>query len=339
MKYSPPQIKKIAFATLLLSSFLLTTTTSSTFVSPAHAQEVNSNSFGLTTIPPRLEIEGNPGDVITKTIRIRNESSATKILSTSVKDFVVLDEKGTPIRIENLPDGSNKWALSPWTQISPTKHQIKPGETKALTITIIIPEDAVPGAHYAVALHTPATETTLNESGSTITPEVGTLVYLRIPGPVKESARAIFETPSFQEFGPVKFKTTIANSSDIHIAPRGQIEITDMLSRKFAVDFSSANIFPESIRSFESTLDKKWLFGRFKAELSATYGSTGQLLNSVAYFWVLPVRLILAILTSIFLIIAITLIVKSPKNNKDRDSFLTPDEDENISRLKSKYRD
>lgn len=302
------------------------------------AQDTTSSAFGLTAIPPRLEIEGKPGESITRTIRVRNESATTKILNTAVKDFVVLDNKGTPVRIESLPEGTNKWALSPWTQVSPINHQIKPGETKAMTITVIIPDNATPGAHYAVVLHTPTNETTINASGSAVTPEVGTLVYLRIPGDVKEEARAMFDVPRFQEFGPVNFKTTIVNTSDIHVAPAGQIEVTDLLSRKFLVKFDGANIFPESSRVFTSTLDQKWLFGRFKAELVATYGSKGQLLNSVAYFWVLPVRLILALLTIIFLVVAISLILRSPtKGNGGK--FLQADEDDNISRLKNKYRD
>jgi len=331
-------MKTTTFAAILLSSLFLIP--NSKFSFPVQAQETTSNAFGLTAIPPRLEVEGKPGDVIVRTIKVRNESTVLKTLTTSIKDFVVLDEKGTPVRIEDLPDGSNKWALSPWTQVSPDKHQIKPGETKALSLTIVVPEDATPGAHYAVVLHSPTNETTLSESGSAITPEVGTLVYLRVPGPVTEDARAIFEVPKFQEFGPVKFKTTVVNNSSIHIAPQGQIEVTDMLSRKFVVPFGSANIFPETTRSFESVLDQKWLFGRFKAELAATYGSTGQLLNTVSYFWVLPVRLILAILTSIFLVIAIVLILRNPtKPGQKTDSLLSPDEDEAITRLKNKYRD
>ncbi len=331
-------MKKLLPTQKILATALIAVLALSLRVAPAMAQDAASSAFGLTAIPPRLEIEGKPGESITRTIRLRNESGVTKVLNTAVKDFVVLDNKGTPVRIESLPEGANKWALSPWVQVSPISHQIKPGETKALTLTVIIPDNATPGAHYAVVLHTPTNETSINASGSSVTPEVGTLVYLRIPGDVKEEARAMFEVPKFQEFGPVVFKTTVVNTSDIHVAPTGQIEITDLIGHKFLVKFDGANIFPETSRIFESTLEKKWLFGRFKAELVATYGSKGQLLNSVAYFWVLPIRLILALLTIIFLLVAIYLILKTPGKGTG-GKLMQVDEDDNISRLKNKYRD
>lgn len=322
----------------IMTIALLVTLSTSLLANHAHAQEATPNAFGLTAIPPRLDITAKPGESITQTIRVRNESAVTKTLTTNIKDFVVLDNRGTPVRIENLPDGANKWALSPWSQVSPVNHQIKPGETKAMTFTIIVPDNATPGAHYAVVLHTPSTETNLNSSGSAITPEVGTLVYLRVPGDVKEDARAMFEVPKFQEFGPVTFKTTVVNNSDIHITPTGQIVLTDLIGNKSVVNLEGANVFPETSRLFTSSLNKRWLFGRFKAELVASYGTKGQLLNSVAYFWVFPVRLILALLTIIFLLIAIHLILKSPSKDK-KDKFMQPDEDDNINRLKKKYRD
>lgn len=290
------------------------------FSSSAQAQDATASGFGLTAIPPRLELEGKPGEVITKVLKIRNETNQEKILSSDIKDFVVLDEKGTPVRIENLPDGANKWALSPWLQISQTNFKLKPGETKAYTITAIIPEDATAGAHYAVVLHSISNETILGASGNAIQPEVGTLIYLRIPGDIKEEATALIDVPKFSEFGPINLKTTVLNKSDIHLAPQGQIEITDILGRKFALPIESSNIFPQTSRNFNTLLNKKWLFGRFRAELVATYGSQGQLLNPVIFFWVLPIRLILALITIFCLIIGIILIFQTPSGQKNRSA-------------------
>ena len=56
--------------------------------------------LGISAIPPRLEISVEPGKTITKEIKVRNESPVEKIISTKVKDFVVVDDTGTPSKLK-----------------------------------------------------------------------------------------------------------------------------------------------------------------------------------------------------------------------------------------------
>src|SRR4030042_2026508 len=105
--------------------FLLSTAFSAP---PALAQ----SALGLTAIPPRLELQVEPGQTITKEIKVRNESKVDRIINTSSKDFIVTDDNGTPIQIEGLDETNNRWASSSWIQISPSNFNLKPGETKSL---------------------------------------------------------------------------------------------------------------------------------------------------------------------------------------------------------------
>lgn len=297
------------------------------------------SAMGLTAIPPRLEITINPGQVITQEIKIRNESQTTRFLTTNVKDFIVQNDKGTPIQLEDV-GLDNRWAAASWVQVSPTQIRLKPGETKGLSITIIAPENASPGGHYAMVIHSPDKSSTLDGTGMAVQANVGSLLYITVPGEIQEAAKVqLFEAPFFSEFGPIDFKTIVTNLSDIHISPIGNIEVTNFLGSKTAIlPLEKINIFPFTSRNYQNTLNRKWLFGRYRASLLAGFGSQGQALSAYLYFWVIPWRLILLIITAItILIILLSLLKKAsdPKNRKNQVQSL----EKELRDLKKKYQD
>jgi len=281
------------------------------------AQAFAQSALGVSAIPPRLEITVNPGEVKTAQLKVRNESSTPKILTTTIRNFIVSDDEGTPIQLEDIDESENRWAASSWIQISPTISQIKAGETKSLTITILAPDDALPGGHYAMILHTPEASALLDSTGAAIQTNVGTLVYITVPGDITENAQVKkFTAPRFSEFGPIDFETIVTNLSDIHIAPLGAISVKNWFGQKTAtLPLEKINIFPYTSRTLENTLDRKWLFGRYQAQLNAGYGTTGNALIATLYFWVIPWRLIVLVLAAI----AITLVlIKLIKNKKEK---------------------
>lgn len=280
------------------------------FSTPTLAQ----SALGLSAIPPRLEITIKPGEVKTAQIKVKNESTINQTITTTSVDFIVTDNEGTPIQI-TTDMSENRWASSSWIQISPTKSDVKAGQTKSLTVTVLAPDDALPGGHYAMILHSPDTSTVLDSTGASIQTNVGTLVYITIPGDIKESAQVRqFSAPRFSEFGPINFETVIANFSDIHINPTGAINLKNWLGRSLTpLALENTNIFPYTSRTFTNTLDKRWLFGRYQARLNAGYGSTGQTLTAVLYFWVIPWRIIILTLAAAATIFVLLKLLKKKK--------------------------
>jgi hypothetical protein len=300
------------------------------------------NALGLTAIPPRLEVTVKPGQTVTQQIKVRNDSTIDRIITSTAKDFIVTDDKGTPVQIEGLDDQSNRWASSSWIQISPSTFTLKPKETKVLMVTIIAPDNPTAGGHYAMILHSPKNEVTLNETGSAIETYVGTLVYITVPGKITENAQVReFSAPSFLEFGPVNFKTIIANYSDIHIAPKGSINIKNWLGLPTAsLALDSTNIFPSTTREFFNTLNRRFLFGRYTANLEAGYGTTGQALAATLIFWVIPWRLIILVLAAIAIgAILITLLRKKSSGPKDGEDQKVEELEQELEDLKKKYQD
>jgi hypothetical protein len=309
-----------------------------------HPIASKAQSFlSLTAIPPRLEVNIKPGEVITKTIRVRNDSTVERAVTVDVRDYIVSDDTGTPIQLDPIQAeaSSNRWAAASWVQVSPSHLLIKPGETKAVAVTIIAPEDALPGGHYAMVLNSPDAAGSLSESGASIITNVGTLLYIKVPGAIHQEAKIKeFFAPFFQEFGPINFRTIINNLSDIHISPVGTIKITNWLGQPTSeLALQAANIFPYANREFSNVLERKWLFGRYKATLVASYGTTGDFVTSTLFFWVLPWRLITLIAVTILILILLISILSSNRKPDSPTTKRIEEVEEELKALKNKYKD
>lgn len=298
------------------------------------------SALGLTAIPPRLEIAVEPGQIVTKEIKIRNESKNEKTISTSIRDFIVTDDLGTPLQIENADQSTNRWTASTWIQTSPSTIKLKPGETKSIILTVITPENALAGGHYAMVLHTPKNDITINQTGAAVETNVGTLVYITVSGDITENASIKkFSAPKFSEYGPIDFKTIITNLSTVHITPAGSINIYNTFGfQTNQIKLDNTNIFPYTSREFLNTLNRKLMFGRYKAQINATYGTTGQLLSATTFFWVIPYKLIILVTV---IIVVIILILKHKKKvlPSQINSPKVEELEKELEELKKKYQD
>ncbi|MFC1711693.1 hypothetical protein ACFLZ1_03855 [Patescibacteria group bacterium] len=292
MKKNLPTVKLITFISLLFAVLFLTPKISA------------QSSITLTAIPPRVEIKALPGETVQQTIKIRNDTDTELVTASEIKDFIVIDDSGTPMPVEE--DVSGRWSLTSWVSMAPVKNILQPKEIAVIHLVITVPEDALPGGHYAMVLHEPSKEGLLNSGSSAeISQKVGTLVYLMVEGPITEKAELVKFTPDkyFKEYGPVDFEALIRNLSDIHIRPITNIAVYNMLGQNSALlNLDEVNIFPFKTRSFQSQFPGKWHLGRYKAVLTAGYGTQGNKLTGVLYFWIIPWKLILLLVLVLLLV-------------------------------------
>lgn len=283
--------------------------------------QVRADQMTMTAIPPKVELKGNPGQTLTATLKLRNDSPQTENFSVSVEDFIVTDSKGTPLPIATKI--SNRWSLANWIS-APKNIPVDAGGLQIVSVVIKIPMTALPGGHYAMITYTPNADSKagdLKQTGNIITPRVGTLIYVTVSGPVNEKATITkFSVPKFIEKGPVEFAGTIESLSDIHVNPKGIITISNPLNSKVAeINVDAGNIFPETSRDFTATWNQKWGWGRYKADLNLAYGTAGSLVTATIFFWLFPIRLVIYFLIAIISILTIIIILnnRSKKHQED----------------------
>jgi hypothetical protein len=290
-------IKQIVIFIIFLSIFPV--------INPLLAQ----TELPLVVMPVRQEIEVSPGEATNLTVNFYNKSDSPISGFVKIADFIVLDNQGTPTILEDSSQAPTRFAASNWFKTTIDRAAIAANEKVTIPLSIEVPKDAYPGGRYVAVFFEPIvgelkpTQTT-KEAGSTIAPRLASLVYLKIKGNVRESALVTrFFTPGFLEYGPITVKTEILNRSDYHISPKGVITLSNIFGSPVdQVKLKETNIFPDTVRDYENSLGQKWMIGKYKLTLTASYGEKGGVLERSVYLWVFPWRVALVIVLTLIII-------------------------------------
>lgn len=293
-------MKKAYLFLLSTFSFLLLTAT------PVVAQEVS-----LVVSPPRTDLEIKPGETLQKTIKVTNTSSTELILGAQTIDFIVTDDKGTPIKVTS--EASGRFLASPWFTLETSELVVPPKDTAQLTVIITAPQDALPGGHYAGIFFEPKEKRGEKKTVSYTTAQVGSLFALNVAGDVNyDAVIKDFSVKNYlSEFGPIDFSLTLENQSDTHISPQSSVVIKDMLGRTLeTLKFDSLNIFPFTSRTQDIRWEQVWGLGQYTATVTTTYGPAGAATSRDLIFWIIPYRLVAAILVILLVLLATGISIK-----------------------------
>ncbi len=289
---------------------------SSAFAATPTATPAPTSGQGLEISPPVIELNADPGQTVTTSIRVRNVAGGVLIAKGHADDFGASGEDGQP-QILLDETGATRYSLKYWVQGVPDL-RLAPQELKTATITIAVPKNAEPGGHYGVIRFT-GVPPDLNGTGVALSASVGTLVLLKVSGQISDklsleqfsSARTtqvkgkpVTTLGTFFESGPVDFIIRVKNEGTVHEKVGGAITVTDALGKKvdsITVNSTGGNVLPDSIRKFDAQLAKKQLFGNYTAKLVLTY-TGGQVLSSTVSFWVIPWKLILAVVLALIIL-------------------------------------
>lgn len=306
-------IKKLSIILILLS-----TAVTCSFIHKVNAQEAVRT---FTISPPTVQLELNPGESAEGTLKITNDGVTSLNFNTSIRDFIVTSEDGTP---EILPVNAieGKYSGASWVAIYPNQIYVSPKQKTEFKYYIQVPSNARPGGHYAAVIYTPTTNTgSDNGSGAAVNTSVGSLFYITVKGPVTENATITkFDTKNLWESAPEILTTEIKNLSDIHISPKGTIKVKNMIGQQSeVVAFPKSNIFPGATRGYHTNIGKGFMLGRYTADLNLTYGKDNKALMATTSFWVIPWKIILVIIVAIIVIVGIVIFIKKRRGSKHNE--------------------
>ncbi len=275
-----------------------------------YSQETIAQSrLPMTVAPARQEITINPGESSAVNIRFYNFSESPVSGIIKVADFIVDNSQGTPRIIEDFSQLSPRFSAQAWATIPYDQITIAANDKVSLQAKINVPIDARPGGRYLAVYFEPTVSVPQavgaeKEAGTGVSVRIASLIYLRVAGPIAEKALiSRFFAPGFFEYGPIKVETQVMNRGDLHIRPRGVITMTNVFGAPVdQINIKEENIFPDVVRNYESSLGKKWMMGKYKLSLTASYGDQGQVLERFIYVWVFPWRVALAVVLTIIVL-------------------------------------
>jgi hypothetical protein len=314
---------------LIISSMLVTI-----FVVSVKAQD----RIPLVVAPARQNVAIDAGETENLSIKFFNESNIPVSGNIRAIDFYVTGKDGSPVLLE---DQDNDWVKLPFS-----KATIPAGDVLRVNFKVTVPKDTPPGGRYVAIMFEQTgqiPESQLdNEGVQAISSRIVGLLSIRINGFVYESAFVdIFKTPKFLEFGPIPVYFEILNKGGIHITPVGQLTLTNWFGKEVDdVTLESKNIFPNAKRTYEGSLGSTWMFGRYIASLTASYGDQGKTLTINQFVWVVPVTLIIIIVLGLIIIsMGITLIIKKFKAKQVKLEEKLEEEITELESLKNKFKD
>jgi hypothetical protein len=258
------------------------------------APNAYADNQGIELSPGIFEDKVDPGKTYTFSLRVRNVSETPKTYYLSTKDIKSVDGGGRPeFAMEGEPTPYN---LSTWITLGEASVDLNPGQSKTVSFSVAVPEEATPGSHFG-GIFLEAEPPKLRNTGAGVGVTVGSLINLQISGEVVEDARLRSFSTSQLVYNtlPVTFETNIENLGNTLLRPTGIVEVVNMFGKKVAslrVNESSAGLFPAAQRAFTVEWSSEdFAFGRYQAVLSLVYGDdVRKTVSATMSFWVLPIK-------------------------------------------------
>lgn len=279
---------------------------SSAWVGRADAAQTATVGPGnaLKVSPVRLDLKMEPGTTQVISVYIQNLTKASAVLRPFVNDFVASgDESGRPNIILNNDEFAPSHSFKRLATI-PGDQTVAAGETREIKVKVVVPKDAAGGGYFGTVRFAPASAE--GSDNVNLSASVGSLVLLRVNGDVKEEMSVESLDVRKGSAGAGSFFTNnkdltavsrFKNSGNVQLEPFGSIRLKRfgkvVTTYQINNEELRGNVLPDSIRRFDTKLDKVGSWGKFTLEGNFGYGTTGQLLTANTTFYVIPVFLIL----------------------------------------------
>lgn len=269
-----------------------------------------NQAFALTVSPAKLEINGDPGSVLTGVIDVYNEQDRSEVFYTSFENFEPGDDVGTP-RFVGADSGLATW-LSAQETIT-----LAPGERAEVPFRITIPSDVDPGGYFS-ALFFGNQPPTTDGGQVSIGGRIGILMLLRVDGDIPEGGDIIFSTTDDQKIHtqlPVDFEYRFSNIGGDRVIPRGDIVVKNMFGGVAAtIDANpiEGSVLPSSSRRFNAVWGSgmesggffsnvksqytQFALGYYVADLNLGWGITNQTDHVRTSVFILPWQLLVVVL-------------------------------------------
>ena len=181
--------------------------------------------------PLRSILKGAPGETVKGTIYVQNTEDANQEIVLKKGDFRIREDESMQFLIDKDPN--NKWSMQDWLTFDENNIVLEPGERKAVSYTIKIPQDAVSQSYYGVAFISSKTpDSDLRQERTVgISTNIAHLILLEVTGNLKTDVQLKDFTIDTKQYGEetqeVRFKVLLFNSGNTHTAPMGTITIKD----------------------------------------------------------------------------------------------------------------
>jgi hypothetical protein len=269
---------------------------------------------GIQISPLSFNFDIQDGQNTTGKIVITNFNDDDLNYALEVENFAGVTDEGAVMFAGREELGATTTLADWFTFDAPREGVVSPHKDQEINFTIDIPAGAEPGGHYAAVFAREIRKTASGQTELGVASRVGSLVLVSVPGEVSKTGRITdFTFPKFIWKGPAEFTMKVENTGSVHYDSKANVELSPVafLGKKTNVDLGTHTIIPKNIRNYDGKLDKKYPFGIFKVNATATDGSGTAISAGVnATIIAIPLMIVIPGLLGLILLIWLILYLK-----------------------------
>ncbi len=227
-------------------------------------------------------------------IKLTNRTGQDQNFRLSTTDFGSLDEEGGVAFLgQPTSELQHRYGLASWMTLGSNAVFVPAGASASLTVYIDNRASLAPGGHYGAVLATAVTEGG-QPSGDHVGVQqvLSSLVLADKTGGEVHDLRLVSQTANGQTWRlPGQSEQRFQNAGNVHVIPRGIVEVKDPLGRvvgRGAMNAESGMILPESFRRYQTPLlsiAPAWLPGRYSITSTYRYDGSDQTKTFTTYVW------------------------------------------------------
>jgi hypothetical protein len=173
-----------------------------------------------------------------------------------------------------------------------------------------------PGGYYGAIRFDAGVGNAEGDAAVALSASVASLLLVSVPGQTTEQldldyiqARKDGNTSTFFESSPDSIVISLDNSGNTILKPFGRVAIKDLFGNEVQdYEFNGGqlrgNVLPQSARVFIDDIEDVGFIGRYSIDINLGYGEGGgNIITASSSFWVIPWRILMAILAVVVLII------------------------------------
>jgi len=265
----------------------------------------------LRITPVILNINLKPGQEQTYDLKLENILSLPLGISTNIETLDATDELSGMIF-------GNPHANSPfvsWMSLSDKQFIIKEKDSKTITLTVKIPQNAKEGSYTSVIFITPFVSKPQDKSVPTVVSRIGILALANIGTPKTEKPQDMAKILNF-DFTPAKNNLTqlvvrVENTYNFNLSSKATVELDPIFfGQKQIIELDDKRILAGKVRKWQTLLKLKP--GIYSSLLTVSLGQ-GRLIYATTYFGVPSFGSVFKYLLLLILVVLIILLRKRIK--------------------------
>ena len=193
-------------------------------------------------------------------LKITNNTELSENFRLSVMDFGSLEESaGAAFIATKKSELENKYALASWVSLEKDAVVVDPGKTIPVKVSILNKESLSPGGHYAAVLINLENRPEGAKEIVGVNQSYASLIFVKKTGGeiYKMDLKNIEVDGNWLNVNKT-VKMRFQNGGNVHVVPRGTVEVKDWLNRvvaKGAINVDSLIIMPENFRNYSTTVN------------------------------------------------------------------------------------